>query len=61
MTQKRPSDSKSKGPVTLKEALSENVKDQQRRSERTASPEEAKRPARERVRDSDSERKRDEF
>ena len=53
MTQKKPADTKPDGPVTLKEALSGNVKQQQRRSDRTASPEEAKRPAHERVRDAE--------
>ena len=48
---------RSDDPVTLKEALSRNVKDQQRRSEQTASPEEAKRPVRERVRDAEKHRR----
>ena len=56
MTQRKPADTKSDGPVTLKEALSGNVKHQQRRSDQTASPEEAKRPARERVRDAEDKR-----
>ena len=58
MADKKPADTKPEGPVTLKEALSGNVKHQQRRSEQTASPKEAQRPARERVRD--AEHKRDE-
>lgn len=53
MTQKKPADTKPDGPVTLKEALSGNVKHQQRRSEQTARPEEAKRPAHERARDAE--------
>lgn len=53
MKQRKSADTKPDGPVTLKEALSGNVKDQQRRSEHTASPEEAKRPAHERVRDAE--------
>jgi hypothetical protein len=51
------SERKSDGPVTIKEALSENVKTQQRRSEQSASPPEAQRPPRERVRDAERKRK----
>ena len=42
---------KSKTPGTLKEVLGHNVREQQRRKEATASPPEAQRPVRERVRD----------
>jgi hypothetical protein len=48
---------KSDGPVTIKEALSKNVKDQQRRADETASPPEAQRPPRERVRDAENKTK----
>jgi hypothetical protein len=52
MTTQRPTDSKPKdGPKTLKEALSNNVKHQQARAEETASPPEAQRSPRERVKD----------
>jgi hypothetical protein len=50
---------KSDGPVTLKEALSSNVRAQQRRSTVTESPPEAKRPARERVHTAQMKRKQD--
>ncbi len=50
---------KSDGPVTLKEALSSNVRAQQRRSTATESPPEAKRPARERVHTAQTKRKQD--
>lgn len=46
-----------KTPGTLKQTLSRNVRHQQQRSEATASPPEAKRPVRERVKS--AERKRD--
>jgi hypothetical protein len=39
----------SKTPGTLKEVLSENVRHQQRRSDATASPPEAQRPVKERI------------
>jgi hypothetical protein len=42
---------KSKTPGTLKEVLSHNVREQQRRKEATASPPEAQRPVRERIKD----------
>jgi hypothetical protein len=42
---------KSDRPVTIKEALSKNVKQQQRRSHEAASPPEAQRSPKERVRD----------
>jgi hypothetical protein len=52
MTTKRPTDSKTNdGPKTLKEALSNNVKHQQARADRTASPPEAQRSPRERIKD----------
>jgi hypothetical protein len=54
MADRKPADTKSDGPVTLKEALSGNVKHQQRRSEQTASPKEAQRPPHERVRDAEN-------
>ena len=41
---------RSKTPGTLKEVLSRNVRHQQARKEATASPPEARRPARERAR-----------
>ena len=50
---------KSDGPVTVKEALSRNVRAQQKRASATASPPEAKRPARERVRTAEAKRKSD--
>lgn len=50
---------KSEGPVTVKEALSSNVRTQQRRSARTESPPEAKRPVRERVHAAQTKRKQD--
>jgi hypothetical protein len=42
---------RSKTPGTLRDALSFNVRQQQRRSAATASPPEAKRPPRERIKD----------
>lgn len=50
---------KADAPVTLKEALSRNVRTQQRRSTITESPPEAKRPARERVHTARTKRKQD--
>ncbi len=49
---------KSDGPVTIKEALSENVRRQQRRSTRTASPPEAQRSPRERIKSAEEKRTR---
>lgn len=48
---------KSDGPVTIKEALKENVRQQQRRSNSTASPPEAQRSVRERVKSQSAKRK----
>lgn len=45
-------------PGTLKEVLSRNVRQQQRRSKITATPPEAQRPVRERVRSAAKQRKR---
>jgi len=42
---------RSKTPGTLKEVLSRNVRHQQARKEKTASPPEARRPARERIKE----------
>lgn len=50
---------KSDGPVTLKEAMSRNVRTQQKRASATESPPEAKRPVRERVRTAEAKRKHD--
>lgn len=52
MTTRRPTDGNDNdGPKTIKEALSGNVKDQQERADRNASPPEAQRSPRERVKD----------
>ena len=57
MNTKRPSDtapqgpSTSEGPKTVKEALSDNVKTQKARADRTASPPEAQRSPSERIKD----------
>jgi hypothetical protein len=51
------SERKTERPVTLKEVLSDNVKRQRRRSQHTASPQEAQRPARERVRDAEQKKR----
>ena len=57
MDTKRPSDTapqgphKSDGPKTVKEALSDNVKAQKARADRTASPPEAQRSPSERIKD----------
>ncbi len=48
---------KSKSPGTLKETLSHNVQTQQRRKEATASPPEAQRSPRERVKTAEAKRK----
>jgi hypothetical protein len=48
---------KSKTPGTLKEVLSANVRHQQRRANAVASPPEAQRPVRERVKDAERGRK----
>ena len=56
---KRKSTQHKSGPVTLKEALSSNVRAQQRRSTMTESPPEAKRPAHERVHTARTKRKQD--
>jgi hypothetical protein len=48
---------KPEGPVTIKEALSENVRRQQRRSSSAASPPEAQRSPRERVKSAEEKRK----
>lgn len=48
----------SKTPGTLKEVLSSNVREQQRRSNATASPPEAKRPVRERIKSAERKRER---
>lgn len=56
---KRKSPQRKSGPVTLKEALSSNVRAQQRRSTITESPPEAKRPVRERVHTAQTKRKQD--
>jgi hypothetical protein len=48
---------KSKTPGTLKEVLQENVRRQQRRSAVTASPPEAQRSPRERIRSAEKKRK----
>lgn len=49
---------KSDGPVTIKEALSENVRRQQQRSATTASPPEAQRSPRERIKSAEEKRKK---
>jgi hypothetical protein len=49
--------SKSKSPGTLKETLSHNVKQQQSRKAATASPPEAQRSPRERVKSAEAKRK----
>jgi hypothetical protein len=49
--------SKSKTPGTVKEVLSENVRRQQRRANATASPPEARRPPRERIKTAEKKRK----
>jgi len=49
--------SKSKSPGTLKETLSHNVRTQQRRKEATASPPEAQRSPRERVKSAEAKRR----
>jgi hypothetical protein len=48
---------KSKTPGTLKKVLSENVRHQQRRADTVASPPEAQRPVRERIKDAERKRK----
>lgn len=48
---------KSSGPVTIKEALSENVRAQQRRAKHTKSPPEAQRTPHERIRSAEGKRK----
>jgi hypothetical protein len=52
--------SKSKSPGTLKETLSHNVKQQQSRKAATASPPEAQRSPRERVKSAEAKRKQSE-
>jgi hypothetical protein len=59
MPKRKAPQKKSGGPVTLKEALSSNVRAQQRRSATTESPPEAKRPARERIHAAQTKRKQD--
>lgn len=49
--------SPAKSPGTLKETLSHNVRQQQKRSKFTASPPEAQRPVRERVKSAEAKRK----
>lgn len=49
--------SKSKTPGTLKETLSHNVRAQQRRKDYTASPPEARRSPRERIKSAQAKRK----
>ena len=51
------SNRKSDGPVTIKEAMNENVRRQQRRADATASPPEAQRSPRERVKSAEEKRK----
>jgi hypothetical protein len=48
---------KSKTPGTLKEVLSENVRHQRQRADAVASPPEAQRPVRERIKDAERKRK----
>lgn len=48
---------KSEGPVTIKEALDENVRRQQQRADETASSPEAQRSPRERVKSAEEKRK----
>ena len=50
-------DRKRDGPVTIKEALDENVRRQQQRADETASPPEAQRSPRERVKSAEAKRK----
>ncbi len=52
--------SKSKSPGTVKETLAHNVHVQQKRKEWAASPPEAQRPPRERVKDQEAKRRRQE-
>jgi hypothetical protein len=49
----------SKTPGTLKEVLSENVRHQQRRADETASPPEAQRPVRERIKSAERKQQRE--
>jgi hypothetical protein len=49
-----------KTPGTLKEVLSENVRHQQRRANATASPPEAQRPVRERIKSAERKQQRKE-
>lgn len=49
---------KSDGPVTIKEAMDENVRRQQRRSDATASPPEAQRSPRERVKSAEEKKRK---
>lgn len=49
--------SRSKTPGTLKEVLSGNVREQQRRKAATASPPEAQRSPRERIKSAEAKRK----
>ena len=49
---------KSKTPGTLKEVLSKNVRHQQRRANATASPPEAQRPVRERIKSAERKQER---
>jgi hypothetical protein len=48
---------KSKTPGTLKQVLSENVRHQRQRADAVASPPEAQRPVRERIKDAERKRK----
>lgn len=50
-------DHKSKTPGTLKKVLSDNVRHQQERADTVASPPEAQRPPRERVKDAERKRR----
>jgi hypothetical protein len=49
--------SRPKTPGTVKEVLGENVRQQQRRAKATASPPEARRPPRERIKTAEKKRK----
>lgn len=51
--------SRTKTPGTLKEVLSRNVRHQQRRADATASPPEAQRPVRERVKSAERKQARE--
>ncbi|HEX2494886.1 MAG TPA: hypothetical protein VHK24_14030 [Steroidobacter sp.] len=52
-----PNRARSKTPGTLKNVLKSNVRRQQRRSAFTASPPEAQRPPRERIKDAERKRR----